>query len=519
MSITQGLRRAMQIRGSGIATICGERRRTWTEFGHRVARLAGALGDLDLGAAGRVAILSLNSDRYLEYLYAVPWAGGVLVPLNVRLAPAEILQILQDSGAEILVVDDACGALLPALRSEPTAVRRIVFAGDGIPPEGSCHHEEILAAAAPADGAWQAGDDLAGIFYTGGTTGRPKGVMLSHGNILANALNVISLLHVTDGTVYLHAAPMFHLAGLGLAFATTLAGGTHTFIPRFDPADALRAIQEDRVTHGVFVPTMLNMMVQRPDVQAYDLSSLRAVIYGASPISESLLARVMETFSACELAQCYGMTELSPVATCLEFRHHKLEGPWKDKLRSAGRAAPSAEVRIVDPQDGEVARGTVGEIVARGPMVMKGYWNQPEATAQALRNGWMHTGDLGYMDEDGFVYVVDRLKDMIITGGENVYSAEIENVICQHAAVSMCAVIGIPSPEWGEAVHAVVVPKEGFTLDQESLLAHCRERVAGYKCPRSVEIRQQPLPLSAAGKVLKEELRRPFWEGRARQVT
>jgi len=518
MSITQGLRRAMQIHRSGVATICGDRRRTWTEFGHRVARLAGALGNLGLGAGNRVAILSLNSDRYLEYLYAVPWAGGVLVPLNVRLAPAEILQILMDSGAEILVVDDACSAMLPALRREPSAVRRIVFAGDGPLPEGCCHHEEILAAAPPAADAQRAGDDLAGIFYTGGTTGLPKGVMLSHGNLLANALNVLALLHINDETIYLHAAPMFHLADLAMTFAATMTAGAHTFLPKFDPADALRTLQENRVTHGVFVPTMLNMMVHRPDIHTYDLSNLQAVMYGASPMPEALLARVMEAFPACEFAQGYGMTELSPVATFLEFRHHRLEGPLKGKLRSAGWAAPSAEVKIVDAQDDEVPRGTVGEIVVRGPMVMKGYWNQPEATAQVLRNGWMHTGDLGTMDEDGFVYVVDRLKDMIITGGENVYSAEVENVISHHPAVSMCAVIGIPSPEWGETVHAIAVSKEGFTLDPESLLAHCRDRVAGYKCPRSVEIRQQPLPLSGAGKILKNELRQPFWEGRARQV-
>jgi long-chain acyl-CoA synthetase len=508
----------MQIRRSGIATVCGDRRRTWTEFGDRVARLAGGLRGAGLGDSGRVAILALNSDRYLEYLYAVPWAGGVLVPINVRLAPPEILQILQDSETETLVVDDAFSPLLPALCSGPTTVRRIVFAGDGPAPAGSLHHEEILAAAAPIADAQRAGDDLAGIFYTGGTTGRPKGVMLSHGNLAANALNVVSLLRVTDETVYLHAAPMFHLADLGMTFAVTLMGGSHTFLPKFDPADTLRALQELRVTHGVFVPTMLQMMVHRPDVDTYDLSSLRAIIYGASPMSDALLARAMEAFSACEFAQCYGMTELSPLATCLEFRYHTLEGPLAGKLRSAGWAAPSVEVRIVDAQDDEAPRGTVGEIIARGPTMMKGYWNQPEATAQALRNGWMHTGDLGYMDHDGFVYVVDRLKDMIITGGENVYSAEVENVIHQHPAVSLCAVIGIPSPAWGESVHAIAVLKEGFTLDQESLLAHCRERLAGYKCPRSVEIRRQPLPLSAAGKVLKAELRRPFWEGRTRQV-
>jgi long-chain acyl-CoA synthetase len=232
----------------------------------------------------------------------------------------------------------------------------------------------------------------------------------------------------------------------------------------------------------------------------------------------AVLATAMEVFPTCQFVQGYGMTETSPLITILEGKYHTFEGPLAGKIASAGQAVPSVEVKIVDEHDHEVPRGTVGEIITRGPHVMKGYWNKPEETIQALRGGWMHTGDAGSMDDEGFVYIVDRVKDMIITGGENVYSVEVEHVIYQHPAVDMCAVIGIPSSEWGETIHAIVVCKEGHTATEADIMAHCKERISGYKCPRSVEIRQDPLPLSGAGKVLKAELRSPFWKGEARQV-
>jgi long-chain acyl-CoA synthetase len=487
-------------------------------------KLAGALRGLGLGPGGRVAILALNSDRFLEYLYAVPWAGGIVVPVNVRLAPPEILQILEDSGSEILIVDDAFQAMLPAFHGRMASVRHVVLASEGPAPDGPAGFEiagfeEILAATEPVDDAGRHGEDVAGIFYTGGTTGRAKGVMLTHANLLANSTNLLAALSMDAQTVYLHAAPMFHLSDLGSTFGVTMAGGTHAFIPKFDPAATLRAIQEDRVTFCALLPVMVGMIVQRPDVGDYDLSSLRTIGYGGSPMPDAVLAGVMRALPACRLSQAYGMTELSPVATLLRPEDHAIEGPLAGRLRSAGRVIEGLELKIVDAQDDEVPRGAAGEIIVRGPTVMKGYWNQPEATAQALRGGWMHTGDMGTMDGEGFLYVVDRLKDMIITGGENVYSAEVENAIHQHPAVAMCAVIGIPSTQWGESVHAIAVPKDGHTLTEELLLAHCRERIAGYKCPRSVEIRPQPLPLSGAGKILKTELRRPFWEGQDRQVS
>jgi acyl-CoA synthetase (AMP-forming)/AMP-acid ligase II len=520
MYITQALKRAVQIHRHGIATIDGTRQRTWAEFAERVAKLAGVLQALDLRAGGRVAILTLNSDRYLEYFFAVPWAGGVVVPLNIRLAPPELIYMLNDSGAEILIVDDAFQAILPAFRGTLTTVKHVVFAGTGLTPKGTVNYEASLATAHAVPDVERGGDHVAGIFYTGGTTGLAKGVMLTHDNIVSNTLNALASMDTTcEPLVYLHAAPMFHIADCSTNCNITLRAGTHVFIPKFDVEATLTTIQEHGITLIFLVPTMVNMLANFPGVETYDLSSLRTIGYGASPMPEAVLAKAMQVFPACEFIQGYGMTETSPLITLLAGKYHTFTGPFAGKMASAGQAAPSVEVKIVDDQDQEVPSGTVGEIITRGPHVMKGYWNKPDETAQALRGGWMHTGDAGYMDEDGFVYIVDRVKDMIITGGENVYSVEVEHVIYQHPAIAMCAVIGIPSEAWGEAIHAVVVCKEGCSVTEANVIAHCKERIAGYKCPRSVDIRQAPLPLSGAGKILKTELRAPFWAGKTQQVS
>ncbi|MFL5804184.1 MAG: AMP-binding protein [Roseiflexaceae bacterium] len=413
MSITQGLKRAMQINRRGTATLFGERHRTWEEVGHRVAKLAGTLRSLGLSSEGRVAILALNSDRYLECYYAVAWAGGIVVPLNVRLAPPELISTLNDSGAEILVVDAVFKAMLPAFSGKLATVRRIIFADDAPTPEGAQNYEELLAAADPIPDAMRSGDDIAGIFYTGGTTGQAKGVMLTHTNLISNAMNVIARLHYTETVVYLHAAPMFHLADGSSTFGVTMCAGMHVFIPKFDPADTLRAIQDYRVTHTVLVPTMINSVISFPAVQAYDLASLKQILYGASPMPDTVIARALQVFPTCGFTQGYGMTELSPVATLLDSKYHTFDGPLAGKLTSAGQPVYSVEVTIVDLDDNEVPRGVIGEIVVRGPTVMQGYWNKPEATAQALRGGWMHTGDAGSMDEDGFVSIVDRLKERL----------------------------------------------------------------------------------------------------------
>jgi long-chain acyl-CoA synthetase len=363
------------------------------------------------------------------------------------------------------------------------------------------------------------GEELAGIFYTGGTTGRSKGVMLSHGNLMVNALQSLAEGTLPRDAIYLHAAPMFHLANGHAMYCMLLNAGTNAIIKAFTPEDVAEAIEHFRVTHVLLVPTMIQMFIDHPGIGRRDLSSLQQIIYGASPISEAVLDRAMLRLPGVRFLQAYGMTELSPLATVLMPEEHVGLGHAKGRHRSGGRAALGVEVRIVDDNNQPVPPGTVGEIVVRGDNVMMGYWNRPEETAKAVVDGWMHTGDGGRMDEDGFVYIVDRLKDVIVTGGENVYSTEVENAVAQHPEVLQCAVIGIPDPLWGEAVHGVVVVKPGASVDAADLIAFCKERIAGYKCPRSVDLRTDPLPMSGAGKVLKRELRRPFWEHQDRQVT
>jgi long-chain acyl-CoA synthetase len=507
MSVLQGLRRACQINPNGVATIDGGRRRTWLEFRDRVARLAGVLRAAGVQRGDRVAILSLNADAYLEYFYATPWAGALVVPLNTRLAAPELVSIVNDAGATALVVDETFAAMLPALVPELTTVRAVFVTGSTA-PAGAAPLSAAIESAEPIAAADASADDLYGIFYTGGTTAASKGVMLTHGNIVANAMNMLTEVPFHAATVYMHAAPMFHLADCSATFSLTMSGGTHTFVPRYDPVTVMQTIQDRGVTNSILVPAMIGMLVNAPAIADYDLTSLRGLLYGGQSISEAVLRRAIECLPRCRFVQAYGMTELSPVATFLSPRYHVTDGPDAGRLRAAGRAAPSVEIRIADDEDREVPRGTVGQILVRGPIVMKGYWNQPALTADALRGGWMHTGDGGYMDDEGFVFVVDRIKDMIITGGENVYSAEVENAIYQHAAVSMCAVIGVPDEQWGERVHAVVALKPGRVAGESEILTHCRQLIAGYKCPRTVDVRTEPLPLSGAGKVLKTVLRK-----------
>jgi long-chain acyl-CoA synthetase len=342
--------------------------------------------------------------------------------------------------------------------------------------------------------------------------------MLSHDNLMANARNALSEGLFPGAAIYLHAAPMFHLANGAVMFSLLLSGGANVIIKAFNPEALVVAVEREKVTDVLLVPTMIQMLVDHPALESHDLSSLTRVVYGASPISEALLDRAMAALPEAQFCQAYGMTELSPCATILHWKEHIGEGRAKGRHRAAGRATLGCEVRIVDPDDQPVARGVVGEIAARGDNVMMGYWEHPEETARALSGGWMHTGDGGYMDEDGFVYVVDRVKDMIISGGKNVYSIEVENVVAQHPAVAQCAVVGVPSDEWGEQVHAVVVRKPDAQVSGQEIIAFCKERIAGYKCPRSVDVGDVPLPMSGAGKILKRELRRPFWEGKERRV-
>lgn len=514
MQLTHGLKRAAATNPGGAIRVSGEGRRSYREAIERVARLAGGLRSLGIAPGDRVGILAFNGEAYLETLFAVPWCGAVAVPMNWRLTPMELSFLMEDAGVGVLIADAEGLALARRMSPRPAAWARTVLIGaaddrgaDLVP------YEDLAASAEPVADAERGGEDLAGLYYTAGTTSASKGVMLSHDNLCANAINALASLQFTQDSIYLHSAPMFHLADGTSTFAVTMMGGAHAYVPRFDSAACLERIETCGVTHAQFVPTMIKMLLDHPDARTRDLSSLRKVLYGASPIEDETLRRALSLLPNARFVHGYGMTEVSSIATMLPGKYAVTEGPHAAKRRSCGQAGLLCEVEVRREDGSRAAAGEVGEIAIRGPNVMKGYWNRPQETAEALRAGWMHSGDLGWLDEDGFLFLAGRLKDMIKTGGENVFAIEVENVIAEIPGVAECAVIGAPDPQWGETVLALIVPRAGAEVDGQAVIAFCRERLAPYKCPRRVEIRTEPLPLSSAGKILKRQLRAPYWEG------
>lgn len=516
VGITQSLHRALQQSPQRIATIAQGRRQTYAEFADRVRRLAGAMRSLGVEKGDRVGILSLNSDRYLEVIMAVFWLGAAINPANTRWSAKELAFSFNDCETTLLFVDDAHLPRMDEVRAESRTLRKVIHLGDGACPADMLDYGQLVAQAEPVDDVRAGGSDLAAVFYTGGTTGFPKGVMISHDGLMGAALNRLAIGYPV-GPVYLHAAPIFHLAGALGVWWQFIAGGTHVLLPSFDALQFMETVQSERVTDTLLVPTMIQMVLDHPAYSSFDLTSLTFMVYGASPISETLLDRLSAALPQLSLMQGYGMTELSGCVSYLPPYYHTAQGRAQGKLRSAGRAAALAEIKIVDGDGNEVPRGTVGEIASSGMSAMLGYWGRPEDNARTLRNGWVHSGDGAYMDEEGFIFIVDRMKDMVVSGGENVYSAEVENAILKHPAIAACAVVGIPSEKWGESVHAVVVLKPEQTVSEAELIAHCRGLIANYKCPRSVEVRTE-LPLSGAGKIQKNKLREPYWADRSRRV-
>ena len=520
MNLTQMLHRMARARPDAVATSFLSRTTNWANLKERVARLAAGLRRLGLSEGDRVAILALNSDRFTEYYFAVWWAGGVVTPLNTRWSVNENAYSLNDSDARILFVDDAYTNIAADLRDGARSLETLIYIGEGDCPDGMIDYEPLIANAEPADDALRCEDDLAGLFYTGGTTGFPKGVMLGHRGLWFNALLLAQYASLGRQTVLLHAAPMFHLADGCAALGATMAGGRHVYVPSFDPEGVLDLIETQRVTHALLVPTMISLVLQSPAFSPQRLQCLETIIYGASAMPRGLLRALMERLPHVQLIQAYGQTEMSPIVSILDARDHVLaqDGAQADKLASAGKVALGCEAKIVDKDGVEVGVGEVGEIVARSPGSMLGYWKQPEQTRATLSQGWVRTGDGGYFDADGYLHIVDRIKDVIITGGENVFSTEVESAISTFPGIAAVAVIGIPSEKWGEAVHAIVIPQPDAAPTEAEIIEHCRKHIANYKLPRSIEFRIKPFPLSGSGKVLKRELREPFWKSKERSV-
>ncbi|MBL6457403.1 long-chain fatty acid--CoA ligase [Belnapia sp. T6] len=509
--LASAISRAASIRGDGVALVDGARRYTWRQHADRVARLAAGFRALGLEPGDRISILAESGHAYIEAYHAALWVGGVLAPVNSRFAPPEMAEMLADATPRLLIADAAHAGLAAELAAGMEQPAELLDIAEDSPRS----LEALIAAHAPMPDAGHGGEDPACIFYTGGTTGRAKGVVLTHAGLATNALNVSSALGFSAEMVHLHCGPLFHLGAGARVYATTLFAGTHIVLPRFDAAEVLRTIARERVTTAVVVPAMVTAMLEVPDFAAHDVSSLRMLSYGAAPMPQALIEALLARLPGVGLAQSYGQTELSPVATMLLPRDHIAGSPL---LRSAGQTVPNVELRIADAQDSPLPAGEVGEVQVRGPTVMQGYWNRPEETAQALRGGWMHTGDAGYLDARGYLFLVDRIKDMIVSGGENVYCAEVENALHDHPAVLECTVFGIPHERWGEAVHAIVVTRPGAEATEAALIAHCRTRIAGYKCPKTIEVRAEPLPRSGTGKVQKGALRAPWWQSASRRV-
>jgi len=517
-SLTQALQRAAKVNPDGIASRFLDRRMTWPQTCERVARIAGALRAIGVGEGDRVAILAANSDDFFHWQFAVPWAGGVLVPVNTRLSETEIIACLDDSGSRLLIVDDHGLSIALALQGRLQTVEQVAHAGAKSSPGDCIALNDLVRDCEPAPDAGRGGTDLAALFYTGGTTGRPKGVMLTHEALIVGVLQWAVEIGVGRHDILLVVAPMFHLAGgLNALAAVVLAAGV-SLVPRFEPRSLLETIESHEVTKAALVPTMIDAILACPEFDTFDLSSLQRITYGGAPISGALLRRTLAALPQVRLYQVYGQTEGGPTIAVLKPEDHLIEAGDGDRLASAGQPIAGVEVVIVDEDDNVLEAGCVGEICVRGLTISPGYWNQPDETAHAHRSGRLHTGDAGYLDRDGFLYIVDRVKDMIITGGENVYSQEVENVLYGHPAVAECAVFGIPDERWGERVHAVVRLRAGHSADGDELIAHCRSHLAPYKCIRSVDFRAEPMPLSGANKILKRELRAAYWQSRERPV-
>ncbi len=462
----------------------------------------------------RAAILAKNGPAFFELWFGATKAGAVLVPVNFRLAPPEVAYVVNDAAAELLFVGADFYDVVEKVERDLRGVHEII-ALDGNHPTWP-DYDRWLARQRPVDPELPIGTgDCAIQMYTSGTTGHPKGAQLSHDNLLTLLPGIIEQWGMwRDSDVNLVCLPLFHIGGSGWALVGLFRGVENVMTRDFDPPAILRTIAERRITKALFVPAMMLFLLQAPQCAETDFSSLDLVVYGASPAPLELLRDALEVFG-CGLAQVYGLTETTGGITYLppaDHGEHAIE-----RMKSCGKPMAGVTIRIVDAAGNALPPGEVGEVVCRTPQVMLGYWNLPEASARAIRDGWFHTGDAGYLDRDGYLYIYDRVKDMIVSGGENIYPAEVESALFGHPAIADVAVIGVPDEQWGEAVKAIVVRKPDATADTAEIIAFARERIAGYKVPRSIDFAES-LPRNPSGKILKRELRKPYWQGRERQV-
>jgi long-chain acyl-CoA synthetase len=513
--------RAASLRPGALAVVSGERRLSYGDLNRRVQGLGTGLEALGVESGGRVGFLGYNSLAHFECWLGVPAHGRVMTDLNTRLAEDELAFLIDDSDTEVLIVGAEHLEIGRALARRCDSVRHLVFDDERGECPGDLMAYEDLVAGGPLEPDDVPEHTLAAISYTGGTTGRPKGVMLTHRNLVANALHNMLATRHEETDRFLHACPMFHASGITNVFASTWVGACNIILPRFDARAVLEAIERERATLSVFVPTMLAALVAELQTRQVDLRSLRNIHYAAAPISADLQRKAAEAFG-CELAQMYGMTEAAPTVTHLTPDEHRRgvagEEPFATRLTSVGRPVAGVEIDVRGPDGTSQSRGEVGEICVRGPNVTPGYWHQPDMTAEAFDRGWYRTGDAGYVDDGGYLFLVDRIKDMIVSGAENVYSIEVESVLLQHPHVKEAAVFGIPDDHWGETVHATVVLDAAHSVSEDELASHCRSSIAGFKVPRSFDLRTEPLPKSGAGKVLKGPLREPYWDDRDRRI-
>ncbi len=486
---------------------------TFAEHLDRVSRLIGGLRSLGIGRGDRFALLALNSSEYLELFHAAFLGGGVINPLNLRLAPKELAYVLKDSGSTVCFVDAFFAPVIDTVKSE-TGLEHVVLIGQGDVPH-TVTYDDLLSSADPVIPDEGEEEDPGALMYTGGTTGMPKGVVLSQRAEMLNVYHVAMTIGGLQERVVLLQVPMFHAAATSTVLGLPGLGGHTVILPLFEPAAMMAATETYQPTLTTMVPTMIGLTMAHPEFRPERLASFTDLVYGASPMPRTLLQQLLTTYPDLDVWQGYGMTECSAVLTLLGPKEHRAGDTY---LGSAGQPVPGVTLSIRDEDGAEVPTGSTGEVWARGGNFMLGYWQQPEATAAAFVDGWYRSGDAGYLDQDGYLFLVDRVKDMIVSGGENVYSTEVENALASHPAVAQVAVIGIPDERWGEAVHAVVVLKDGATATEEELLDHARQSIAGYKVPKSIEFRTEPLPLSGAMKVLKRELRDPYWAGRDRTI-